>query len=164
MKKRYLFVLLPLIFFMACNNSLEKQNKEDLTPRDVPDARYEIKIDFAARPWNDGADSLFLHFRIIDAKSESNNKKVFWENLKKENFKIRESGANPPNKDVILKEIGSEKIKVIKVVRDLTGLGLKEAKDMVDGAPKTIKEGASKDEAEELKAKFVEAGAEVELA
>ena len=66
--------------------------------------------------------------------------------------------------DVVLKEAGANKIQVIKVVRDATGLGLKEAKEMVDGAPKTIKEGVSKDEAEELKAKFVEAGATVELA
>ena len=66
--------------------------------------------------------------------------------------------------DVILKDAGANKIQVIKVVRDATGLGLKEAKDMVDGAPKTIKEGASKEEAEELKAKFTEAGAVVELA
>jgi len=66
--------------------------------------------------------------------------------------------------DIVLKEAGANKIAVIKVVRDATGLGLKEAKDMVDGAPKTIKEGASKEEAEELKAKFVEAGAVVELA
>ena len=66
--------------------------------------------------------------------------------------------------DVVLKEVGANKIQVIKVVRDATGLGLKEAKEMVDGAPKTIKEGASKEEAEELKAKFVEVGATVELA
>jgi len=66
--------------------------------------------------------------------------------------------------DVVLKEAGANKIQVIKVVRDATGLGLKEAKDLVDGAPKTIKEGASKEEAEELKAKFSEAGAVVELA
>ena len=66
--------------------------------------------------------------------------------------------------DVVLKEAGANKIQVIKVVRDATGLGLKEAKDLVDGAPKTIKEGASKEEAEELKAKFAEAGATVELA
>ncbi len=66
--------------------------------------------------------------------------------------------------DVVLKEAGANKIPVIKVVRDATGLGLKEAKDIVDGAPKTIKEGVSKDEAEELKAKFEEAGATVELA
>ena len=66
--------------------------------------------------------------------------------------------------DVILKDAGANKIQVIKVVRDATGLGLKEAKDMVDGAPKTIKEGASKEEAEELKAKFTEVGAVVELA
>ena len=66
--------------------------------------------------------------------------------------------------DVVLKDAGANKIQVIKVVRDATGLGLKEAKDLVDGAPKTVKEGASKEEAEELKAKFVEVGATVELA
>ncbi len=66
--------------------------------------------------------------------------------------------------DVVLKETGANKIQVIKVVRDATGLGLKEAKDLVDGAPKTIKEGVAKDEAEALKAKFVEVGAVVELA
>ena len=68
------------------------------------------------------------------------------------------------NFDVVLKEAGANKIAVIKVVRDVTGLGLKEAKDLVDGAPKTIKEGVAKEEAEELKAKFVEVGAVVELA
>ena len=66
--------------------------------------------------------------------------------------------------DVVLKDAGANKIQVIKVVRDATGLGLKEAKDLVDAAPKTVKEGASKEEAEELKAKFSEAGAIVELA
>lgn len=66
--------------------------------------------------------------------------------------------------DVVLKDAGANKIQVIKVVRDATGLGLKEAKDLVDGAPKTVKEKASKEEAEELKAKFIEAGAVVELA
>ena len=66
--------------------------------------------------------------------------------------------------DVVLKDAGANKIPVIKVVRDATGLGLKEAKDLVDGAPKTVKEGVSKEEAEELKAKFEEAGATVELA
>ena len=65
--------------------------------------------------------------------------------------------------DVVLTAAGDQKIKVIKVVRDATGLGLKEAKDLVDGAPKTVKEGASKEEAEELKAKFTEVGATVEL-
>ena len=67
------------------------------------------------------------------------------------------------NFDVVLTDAGSNKIAVIKVVRDATGLGLKEAKDLVDGAPKTVKEGASKEEAEELKAKFSEAGAVIEL-
>ena len=65
--------------------------------------------------------------------------------------------------NVVLKEAGDQKIKVIKVVRDATGLGLKEAKDLVDGAPKTVKENVSKDEAEELKAKFTEVGAVIEL-
>ena len=66
--------------------------------------------------------------------------------------------------NVVLKEAGANKIQVIKVVRDATGLGLKEAKDLVDGAPKTIKENVKKEEAEELKAKFTEVGAVVELA
>ena len=66
--------------------------------------------------------------------------------------------------NVVLKEAGANKIQVIKVVRDATGLGLKEAKDLVDGAPKTVKENVAKEEAEELKAKFVEVGATVELA
>ncbi len=66
--------------------------------------------------------------------------------------------------DVVLKEAGANKIAVIKVVRDATGLGLKEAKDLVDGAPKTVKEKVKKEEAEELKTKFTEAGAVVELA
>ena len=65
--------------------------------------------------------------------------------------------------DVVLKDAGASKINVIKAVREATGLGLKEAKALVDGAPKTVKEGASKDDAEALKAKLVEAGAEVEL-
>ncbi|MEX0686869.1 MAG: 50S ribosomal protein L7/L12 [Balneolales bacterium] len=65
--------------------------------------------------------------------------------------------------DVILKAIGGNKIAVIKEVRGLTGLGLKEAKELVDGAPNTIKEAVGKDEAETMKAKLIEAGAEVEL-
>ena len=65
--------------------------------------------------------------------------------------------------DVVLKENGANKIAVIKVVREITGLGLKEAKELVDGAPKTVKEGISKDEAEEMKKKIEEAGAVVEL-
>ncbi len=68
------------------------------------------------------------------------------------------------NFNVVLKEVGANKIQVIKVVRDVTGLGLKEAKDLVDGAPKTVKENVKKEEAEELKAKFTEVGAVVELA
>ena len=66
--------------------------------------------------------------------------------------------------NVVLKEAGANKIQVIKVVRDATGLGLKEAKDLVDGAPKTDKENVAKAEAEELKAKFEEVGATIELA
>ena len=65
--------------------------------------------------------------------------------------------------DVELTEVGAEKVKVIKVVREATGLGLKEAKDVVDGAPKVLKEGASKEEAEELKKKLEEVGAKVTL-
>lgn len=65
--------------------------------------------------------------------------------------------------DVILKEVGAEKIKVIKVVREATGLGLKEAKDIVDGAPKTIKEAISKEAADEIVAKFKEVGATCEI-
>ena len=66
--------------------------------------------------------------------------------------------------DVVLKAAGANKIAVIKVVRALTGLGLKEAKDLVDGAPKTVKEGVSKDDAEALKKQLEAVGAEVELA
>jgi len=65
--------------------------------------------------------------------------------------------------NVILKDVGADKIKVIKVVREVTGLGLKEAKDLVDGAPKPIKENVSKDEASSIEAKFKEVGATVEI-
>ncbi len=65
--------------------------------------------------------------------------------------------------DVELTEVGSEKIKVIKTVREITGLGLKEAKEVVDGAPKMLKEGASKEEADSIKAKLEEVGAKVTL-
>ena len=65
--------------------------------------------------------------------------------------------------DVVLKSAGANKINVIKLVKEITGLGLKEAKALVDEAPKTIKEGASKDDAESIKTKLTEAGAEVEL-
>ena len=74
-----------------------------------------------------------------------------------------DAAAEKTSFNVVLKEAGDQKIKVIKVVRDATGLGLKEAKDLVDGAPKTIKENVSKDDAEALKAKFAEVGATVEL-
>jgi large subunit ribosomal protein L7/L12 len=65
--------------------------------------------------------------------------------------------------DVVLKEAGGKKIQVIKVVREITGLGLKEAKDLVDGAPQTVKAGVSKDEAAQIKAKLEEQGATVEV-
>ncbi|HOA33534.1 MAG: 50S ribosomal protein L7/L12 [Clostridiales bacterium] len=77
-----------------------------------------------------------------------------------------EGGAAAEEKtefDVILAEVGAEKIKVIKAVRELTGLGLAEAKALVDGAPKPVKEGVSKDDAEAAKAKLEEAGAKVEI-
>ncbi len=64
---------------------------------------------------------------------------------------------------VILKEVGANKINVIKAVREVTSLGLKEAKDLVDGAPKTVKEGISKEEAETIKKKFADAGATIEV-
>ena len=65
--------------------------------------------------------------------------------------------------DVVLKSFGAKKLDVIKAVREITGLGLKEAKEMVEGAPKTVKEGVSKDEAEKVKAALTEAGATVEI-
>jgi len=65
--------------------------------------------------------------------------------------------------DVVLKDVGAKKINVIKVVREVTSLGLKEAKDLVDGAPKTVKEGVTKDEAEQIKKKFEAEGAAVEI-
>ena len=73
------------------------------------------------------------------------------------------AAAEQSDFEVILADAGASKLNVIKVVRELTGLGLKEAKELVDGAPKTIKEGASKDDAEAMKAKLEEAGAKVEL-
>lgn len=73
------------------------------------------------------------------------------------------AGAEKTEFDVILKSAGGEKIKVIKVVRELTGLGLKEAKEVVDGAPKTLKEAVSKETADEIKTKLEEVGAEVEV-
>jgi large subunit ribosomal protein L7/L12 len=71
--------------------------------------------------------------------------------------------AEKTNFDVVLKAPGANKLQIVKLVKELTGLGLKEAKDMVDGAPKTIKEGLPKDEAENLKKQLTEAGADVEL-
>jgi large subunit ribosomal protein L7/L12 len=73
------------------------------------------------------------------------------------------AAAEKTNFDVVLKAPGANKLQIVKLVKELTGLGLKEAKDMVDGAPKTIKEGLPKDEAENLKKQLVEAGAEIEL-
>ena len=74
------------------------------------------------------------------------------------------AAAEKTSFDVILKNAGASKLNVVKVVKDLTGLGLKEAKELVDGAPKAIKEGVDKATAEDLKAKLTEAGAEVEIA
>ena len=77
------------------------------------------------------------------------------------------AAAAPPEEKtefaVVLKEVGANKINVIKAVREVTSLGLKEAKDLVDGAPKTVKEGVSKEEAETIKKKFADAGATVEV-
>ena len=77
------------------------------------------------------------------------------------------AGAAPAEEQteftIVLKEVGANKINVIKAVREVTSLGLKEAKDLVDGAPKTVKEGVSKEEAENIKKKFTEAGATVEV-
>ena len=77
------------------------------------------------------------------------------------------AGAEAPAEktafDVILKEAGGQKLQVVKIVKDLTGLGLKEAKDLVDGAPKAVKEGVAKDEADALKKALEEAGAVVEI-
>ncbi|MBQ7901277.1 MAG: 50S ribosomal protein L7/L12 [Clostridia bacterium] len=75
-----------------------------------------------------------------------------------------DAAAEKTEFDVVLKSAGDAKLKVVKAVREATGLGLKEAKDMVDGAPKTIKEGVAKEEAEKIKAALEEAGATVELA
>lgn len=74
-----------------------------------------------------------------------------------------EAAAEKTSFDVILKSAGGAKLQVVKVVKELAGLGLKEAKDLVDAAPKAIKEGVSKEEAESLKAALEEAGAEVEV-
>jgi large subunit ribosomal protein L7/L12 len=73
------------------------------------------------------------------------------------------AAAEKTNFDVVLKSAGANKLQIVKLVKELTGLGLKEAKDLFDGAPKTIKEGLPKDEAENLKKQLTEAGAEVEL-
>ncbi len=73
------------------------------------------------------------------------------------------AAAEKTNFDVVLKASGPNKLQIVKLVKELTGLGLKEAKDLVDGAPKTIKEGLPKDEAENLRKQLAEAGAEVEL-
>ena len=74
------------------------------------------------------------------------------------------AAAEKTSFDVVLKSAGASKLNVVKIVKDLTGLGLKEAKELVDGAPKNLKEGVSKAEAEEIKAKLTEAGADVEIA
>ena len=74
-----------------------------------------------------------------------------------------DAGSDKTEFDVVLKSGGAQKLKVVKLVKELTGQGLKEAKDLVDGAPNTLKEGVAKDEAEALKAQLEEAGAEVEI-
>ncbi len=74
-----------------------------------------------------------------------------------------EAAAEKTEFDVVLADAGASKLAVVKVVKEVTGLGLKEAKELVDGAPKAVKEGASKDDAEAIKAKLEEAGAKVEL-
>ena len=76
---------------------------------------------------------------------------------------VAAAAAEQTEFDVILKSAGAQKLQIVKLVKELTGLGLKEAKDLVDGAPKTLKEKVSKEDAEALKAKLTEAGAEVEL-
>lgn len=76
---------------------------------------------------------------------------------------VADAAAEKTEFDVVLASAGDQKIKVIKVVREITGLGLKEAKELVDNTPKAIKEGASKEEAEEIKAKLEEVGANVEV-
>ncbi len=76
---------------------------------------------------------------------------------------VAEAAAEPTNFNIVLKEAGANKIAVIKEVRAITGLGLKEAKDLVDGAPKTVKENAEKPEAEAIKKKLQDAGATVEM-
>ena len=76
---------------------------------------------------------------------------------------LRVAAAEKTSFDVVLNNAGQAKLQVVKAVKDITGLGLKEAKDLVDGAPKTIKEGVSKEEAEQIKSQLEEAGAEVEL-
>lgn len=82
----------------------------------------------------------------------------------KETYGIEPAAAEEKtNFDVVLKAPGANKLQIVKLVKELTGLGLKEAKDLVDGAPKTIKEGLPKDEAENLRKQLTEAGAEVEL-
>jgi large subunit ribosomal protein L7/L12 len=80
-----------------------------------------------------------------------------------EEFGVSAAAEEKTEFDVVLADVGANKIKVIKVVRELTGLGLGEAKALVDGAPKAVKEGISKDEAEAAKAKLEEVGAKVEL-
>lgn len=74
-----------------------------------------------------------------------------------------EAAAEKTSFDVVLKNGGANKLAVVKIVKDITGLGLKEAKELVDGAPKPVKEGVSKEEAESIKAQLTEAGAEVEV-
>ena len=90
-----------------------------------------------------------------------------WPEVRRGRRALRAGGAaaaaEKTSFDVVLANAGQAKLQVVKAVKDITGLGLKEAKDLVDGAPKTIKEGVSKEEAEQIKSQLEEAGAEVEL-
>ena len=98
--------------------------------------------------------------------SEADTEEVVEETDTQENTTEETADAAEEEKtefDVVLAEVGAEKIKVIKVVREITGLGLGDAKALVDGAPKTVKEAVAKDEAEEMKKKLEEVGAKVEL-
>ena len=81
----------------------------------------------------------------------------------KDEYGIEPAAAEKTSFDVVLANAGQAKLQVVKAVKDITGLGLKEAKDLVDGAPKTVKEGVSKEEAEQIKSQLEQAGAEVEL-
>ena len=106
-----------------------------------------------AEELNNNSNSTYVPVCFVDIDKEKLGRQIFGKDV------LSDTDETPE----LLKEAGANKIAVIKVVRDVTGLGLKEAKELVDGAPKTVKEGAAKEEAEEIKAKFTDAGAVVEL-